>query len=108
MTLPSPSKNIKTIATVMNYELKPTSQWTKLNKPSVNTDNTNLILFHSNSTPIYLSIKLNKVKLSLVEHVKYLGMFLDNYLSWEYHMNQLSKTLSQANGILANYIIMHP
>ena len=34
------SKNIKTIETVMNYELKLASQWMKLNKHSVNTDKT--------------------------------------------------------------------
>ena len=28
-------------------------------------------------------------------------MFLDNHLSWDYHINQLGKKLSQANGILA-------
>ena len=28
-------------------------------------------------------------------------MFLDNHLTWEYHINQLSKKVSQANGILS-------
>ena len=32
------SKNIKTIETVMNYELKLASQWMKLNKLSLNKD----------------------------------------------------------------------
>ena len=98
------SKNIKTIETVMNYELKLASQWMKLNKLSLNTDKTKLILFHSRYltfNPFHLSIKLDKVKLFPVEHLKYLGMFLDNHLTWEYHINQLSKKLSQANGILS-------
>ena len=112
------SKNIKTIETVMNYELKLASQWMKLNKLSLNTDKTKLILFHSRYltfNPIHLSIKLDKVKLFPVEHLKYLGMFLDNHLTWEYHINQLSKKLSQANGILPKlrhnapcYILLSP
>ena len=28
-------------------------------------------------------------------------MFLDNHLSWDYHLNQLGKKLSRANGIIA-------
>ena len=28
-------------------------------------------------------------------------MFHDNHLTWDYHINQLGKKLSQANGILA-------
>ena len=98
------SKNSKTIETVMNYELKLASQWMKLNKLSLNKDNTKLILFHSRYKAIntnLLSIKLDKYKPSPVNHVKYLGIYLDNHLSWEYHINQLSKKLSQANGILA-------
>ena len=39
------SKNIKTIETVMNHELKLMSKWMKLNKLSINTDKTNLIFF---------------------------------------------------------------
>ena len=33
--------------------------------------------------------------------VKYLGMYLDECLSWEIHIYQLSVKLSCANGILA-------
>ena len=94
------SKNIKTIETVMSYELK---LWMKLNKLSLNKDKTKLIIFHSRFKSINanISIKLDKFKLVPVDHVKYLGIYLDNHLSWGFHINQLSKTLSQANGILA-------
>ena len=76
----------------------------KLNKLSLNKDKTKLILFHSRYKTIntnLLSIKLDKYILTPVDHVKYLGIYLDNHLSWEYHIIQLSKKLSQANGILA-------
>ena len=35
------------------------------------------------------------------DNVKYLGLYLDKNLSFDYHINQLSKKLSRANGILA-------
>ena len=76
----------------------------KLNKLSLNTEKTKLILFRSRYKTIntdLLSIKLYRYKLTPVNHVKYLGIYLDNHLSWEYHINQLSKKLSQSNGILA-------
>ena len=38
------NKNIKTIETVMNYELKLVIQWMKLNKLSLNTKKTHLIV----------------------------------------------------------------
>ena len=62
--------------------MKLASQCMKLNKLSL-TDKTKLILFHSRyKTFNHLSIKLDKVKLTPVEHVKYLGMFRHNHLSW--------------------------
>ena len=36
-----------------------------------------------------------------MDYVKYLGMYIDKYLSWNFHILQLSKKLSRANGILS-------
>ena len=48
-----------------------------------------------------ISIKFNAVKLSPVDKIKYLGMYIDKYLSWNYHIQHLSTKLSRANGILS-------
>ena len=36
-----------------------------------------------------------------VDYVKYLGLCIDKYLSWNSHVLQLNKKLSRANGILS-------
>ena len=98
------SKKLKTIETVINTELKQVIKWLGLNKLSLNTAKTELIFFHSKRRTInydLISIKFNGLKLVPVDHVKYLGMYLDSYLSWEYHIHELSKKLSRANGILS-------
>ena len=98
------NKKLKSIETVINTELKLVSKWLKLNKLSLNTNKTELIFFHSRQHLLNyegISIKFNGIKLHPVNHVKYLGMYIDKYLSWNYHINQLSKKLSRANGILS-------
>ena len=98
------SKKLKTIETVINTELKGVIKWLGLNKLSLNATKTELIFFHSKRRPINydsISIRFNGLKLVPVDHVKYLGMYLDSYLSWEYHIHELSKKLSRANGILS-------
>ena len=98
------SKKPSSIETVMNYELKLVSRWLRLNKLSLNSDKTELIFFHSKRHSLNydsISIKFNKIKLVPVDHVKYLGMYIDKYLSWTFHIQQLSKKLSRANGILS-------
>ena len=47
-----------------------------------------------------ISIKHGGVKLIPADSVKYLGLHLHKYLSWDLETNQLSKKLSRANGIL--------
>ena len=99
------SKKLKTIETVINYELKQVIKWLRLNKLSLNAGKTELIFFHSNSNRninfdnIY--INFNGIRLTPVDFVKYLGMFIDKFLNWNQHIHELRKKLSQANGIIS-------
>ena len=85
-------------------ELKLVSTWLRLNKLSLNSDKTKLIFFHSKRHTLNydgISIKFNGKKLFPVDNIKYLGMYIDKYLSWNFHIQQLSQKLSRANGILS-------
>ena len=87
----------KTIETIVHTELKRVVKWLRLNRLSLNAGKTELIFFHSMRRTLNydnLSIKLNGVKLTPVDHVKYLGMYIDKYLSWDFHIHELSKKLS--------------
>jgi len=48
-----------------------------------------------------LYINFNGKRLIAVDQVKYLGLYIDKYLHWDYHVAELSKKLSRANGILS-------
>ena len=98
------SNKLWTIQRVINTELKMVSIWLRLNKLSLNANKTELIFFHSKQHSFNydkISIKFNGVKLVPVDYVKYLGLYIDKYLSWNYHILQLSKKLSRANGIIS-------
>ena len=98
------SKKPKTIETVVNTELKKVSQWLRLNKLSLNAAKTELIFFRSNRHPLNydsISIKLNGFKLTPVDYIKYLGMYIDKFLDWNQHIQELNKKLNRANGILS-------
>ena len=98
------SKKTKTIETVINTELKQVVKWLRLNRLSLNASKTELIFFHSKRHILNydnISVKFCGTKLIPVNHVKYLGMYIDKYLSWDVHIQELSKKLSRANGILS-------
>ena len=97
------SNKINTIETIVNTELKLVTNWLRLNKLSLNATKTELVIFHSKWCKLdrEMIIKLNGKRLTPTDNVKYLGMYLDNHLSWDQHILKLSTTLSRANGILS-------
>ena len=76
----------------------------KANRLSLNVGKTKLLFFHSKQSSINLeniSIKIEGKKLSRCNNVNYLGLLIDEHLSWDAHVKYLSKKLSRANGVLA-------
>ena len=96
------SRKMKSLETVLNQDLKTTSDWLKANRLSLNIHKSKLILFKSKRKRFdnnNISIKINCCKMEPTNHVKYLGLHLHKNLSWNVHINQLSKKLSRSNGI---------
>ena len=88
------SKKPKTIETVINYELKKVTKWLRLNKLSLNAAKTEVIFFRSNRHSLdydKISIKMNGFKLTPVDYIKYLGMYIDKNLDWNHHIQELIK-----------------
>ena len=48
-----------------------------------------------------ISIKLDGCKLVPSDNVQYLGVYIDNFVSWDFHIILLSNKLSRANGIIS-------
>ena len=73
----------------------------KANKLILNIEKTNYILFGTQTT-IENNLKLyyrNK-EIYRVSNTKFLGVFVDEKLSWNNHIDNLCKTLSKNIGIL--------
>ena len=85
------NKNIGTIESNVNFELKILVDWLRSNKLSLTELKTKLIMFHpiKKNLPRTPNIKLNNYKLKLKSHVKYLGITIDEVLSWNKHIENL-------------------
>ena len=79
-----PAKKLGAIESVINHELKLLFQWLRSNKLSLNKTKTELIIFRSpcKHLPRELDIRINKYKLKLHSHIKYLGIPIDEVSSW--------------------------
>ena len=44
---------------------------------------------------------MNGLKLTPVDFIRYLGMYIDKFLNWNVHLEELGKKLSRANGVIS-------
>ena len=89
-----------TLIDTMNNELKLVQAWIHANKLSLNVDKTHYMLFSNSLKLLPNHIMINGINLLQVEYTKFLGLYIDNDLSWKSHINYLSKLLSRNTGIL--------
>jgi hypothetical protein len=90
------------LARVMNDALQNVDQWMRANKLSINTDKTNYVIFKSRQKKITSDISLTFEGISLArkQQVKFLGIYLDENLSWKSHINHVCKKISKSIGII--------
>ena len=98
-------KNIGTLFDSMNVELANASMWFKSNKFSLNVDKTKWLLFHLLSERQLLAQTLPNLLIENIhikrEHVtKFLGVFIDENLSWKQHVDIASSKISKSTSIL--------
>ena len=78
----------------MNCELKKLTEWLRSKKLSLNSGKSELVIFRSKTKKELdeITIKINKSKLSPVPNVNYLGVVLDEFLSWDAHVKNFVKS----------------
>ena len=81
----------------MNSELEKVKEWCDVNKLSINTAKTNFMIITSTkekdmSVNIQIRIK-DGTYYSLIreDHIKYLGVMIDDSISWKYHLIYLTR-----------------
>ena len=74
--------------------------WFNSNKLLINLDKTNCMLFSNKHKQTNLTIKLNDHILERVSETKYLGIIIDDKLSWKPHIKYLSVKVSKSIAIL--------
>ena len=87
------SENLEQPQKIVNRELKHVKKWLDANKLALNVDKTNFVVFHSSQKPLCdnIIITFGKQHMDKAKHVKFLGLLLDETLSWKHHLSELSK-----------------
>ena len=79
------------------------SLWMKANKLSVNTKKTNYVIFKPKQKKlktIMIPLVFDGNQLMQKRVVKFLGVFIDENLSWKFHINHICKKVSKSTGVI--------
>ena len=97
------SPNYDSFVYTLNCELIKVSSWFKSNKLSLNSSKTKCIFFSKSSNPSFPSsaIAIDNSPISRVKSTKFLGVIVDEKLSWTEHISSVTKTISRNTGALS-------
>ena len=98
------NRSLKKINKYINHDLSQIVQWLRANRISLNTNKTELIIFRPKNKSIkkHLNVRISGQKINETKQVKYLGMYLDEHLTWNFQLKQIKTKLSRSCGLLLN------
>jgi len=105
------NKSYNDLFYLMNQELAKVTDWFYANKLSLNLNKTNYILFcsHRKKMPIITNqLLINGIPIPRATSVKFLGTYLDQYLTWNEHIKLISQKVAKNVGIMARIAYLLP
>ena len=88
---------------VVNSELNKIFNWLCANKLSINVTKSKYIIFHSQKKNIKNKVPqiiLNETPVERVVNFDFLGIFLNEHMTWTSHINKIANKIAKSIGIL--------
>ena len=94
--------NPNCLESVLNDELQNIDVWQKYNKLSVNIKKTNYVIFKPRQKKFNSSISLSFGGKPLQQSniTKFLGVYIDDHLTWKHHISYVCKQIAKSIGII--------
>ena len=101
-------KNLKSLESTVNQELCKLFDWLTANKLTLNIKKTNFVIFrpaqreltYQPEIMIFDNDQNKNVALECKEFVRYLGIIIDNNLSWKHHIDDVAIKMSRTVGLI--------
>ena len=86
----------------LNDELSKIYDWLAVNKLSLNVSKTKFMVFHhpNKRLPQNFEIKINNTLIERAREFCFLGLTINEHLTWKTHINKISNKVSKYTGIL--------
>ena len=87
----------------INRELNKICEWLALNKLSLNVKKTKMMVFHyrqRNIKNMIPKLKINNIPIEHVKEFNFLGIVLDECMTWNSHVNKISCKIARTVGTM--------
>ena len=88
------------LVNTLNAELVKVSHWIKANKLTLNVTKSKYMIFSNSLENLPGDIFVDTTALEQVSNIKFLGVNVDNKLTWKHHISTITKTISRNIGII--------
>ena len=93
--------NLDMMETIINQELKEISEWLKVNKLSLNIKKTHYMIFTTKRKRLVdVSLQIDGHIINETNSTKFLGVIIDNKLSWKNHIKHVVGKVSRGIGMI--------
>lgn len=94
--------NVDDLFATVNCEMKKLLEWVNVNKLSLNITKTQYMIFKNKGRTVKSNhnVYINQNKLKNVESTKFLGVVIDDRLSWLHHTTYIKSKIAKSIGIL--------
>ena len=97
----SGGKDIRTLENNINNELLNISLGLKVNKLSLNIKNTHyMVICRRKGLDVDVKLLIDGESIDEVQKTKFLGIIIDNKLSWKYHIDHISGKIARGIGMI--------
>ena len=94
-------KNINKMFNIMNGELQKLAEWMCINKLSLNVKKTEYMIFSLKRISVSeKQIVLNGIPIERVKMFKFLGVLIDEHLTWDQHVLFIKNKIAKGLGVL--------
>ena len=92
--------NLRNAITTIETEFEKVLTWLLANRLVINLNKTHLMLFTNRKRPDEISLNVNGNSITEKVESKFLGVMVDNKLSWQSHIKHISNKISKSLSIL--------
>ena len=94
--------DFNSLSETLNTEMSKLTQWCRANKLSINFKKSNFMVFRPRQRrqTLDLSLQIDNNNIDCVKETVFLGVILDEHLSWKPHILSVSRKISKSIGII--------